>query len=269
MTYHNYKPWNDEDPIIYEMKKQSALRLARKMYGLPLLSKECATIEELNALRKQLLLDYQSGSDKNAAWKLLNTRYKLKDGVAIDFVHKLSVDLASAMRAHKFFKSRTPGEDELQDSLLRSLEMLKAADINKLNDYGVTTYIIKVCRSAIMNHLRDTLREENRGLGEHDLWTSQAELAAITDDELVDRSPMQPDEAYTRELEVALLEYLQAQLPERQQLALEMKLDDKTYREIAEAMEVSVGTVKQTLHQAKANLAAIYNASTTKEKHIE
>lgn len=269
MTYHNYKPWNDEDPIIYEMKKQSALRLARKMYGLPILSKECANIEELNALRKQLLLAYQSGTDKNASWKLLNTRYKLKDGIAIDFIHKLSVDLASAMRAHKFFKHRNPGEDELQDTLLRSLEMLKAADIDKVNEYGITTYIIKVCRSAIMNHLRDTLREENRGLGENDLWTSQAELAALTDDELIDRSPLTPDEEYTRDLEVALLEYLQSQLPDRQQLALEMKLDDKTYKEIADVMGVSVGTVKQTLHQAKANLAAYYNAKTTKEKHIE
>lgn len=269
MTYHNYKPWNDEDPIIYEMKKQSALRLARKMYGLPYTSNECSTIEELNALRKQLLLAYQTDTDSKALWKLLNTKYKLQDGIAIDFVHKLSVDLASAMRAHKFFKNRIPGEDELQDSLLRSISMLKSADINKINDYGVTTYIIKVCRSAIMNHLRDTLREENRGLSEHDLWTNQAELTAITDDELIDRSPMQPDEEYTRELEVALLEYLQSKLPERQQLALEMKLDDKTYKEIADAMDVSVGTVKQTLHQAKANLAAIYNASTTKEKHIE
>jgi RNA polymerase sigma-70 factor (ECF subfamily) len=239
------------------------------MYGLPILSKECANIEELNALRKQLLLAYQSGTDKNASWKLLNTRYKLKDGIAIDFIHKLSVDLASAMRAHKFFKHRNPGEDELQDTLLRSLEMLKTADINKVNEYGITTYVIKVCRSAIMNHLRDTLREENRGLGEHDLWTSQAELAALTDDELIDRSPMTPHEEYVRELEVALLEYLQSQLPERQQLALEMKLDDKTYKEIADVMGVSVGTVKQTLHQAKGNLAAYYNAKTIKEKHIE
>lgn len=262
MTYHNYKPWNDEDPIIYEMKKQSALRLARKMYGMPVLSKECADIEALNNLRKELLLDYQSGNSKDAVWKLLNTRYKLKDGIAIDFIHKISVDLASAMRNHKFFKGRMPTEDDLQDTLMRSLEMLKSANIDKVSSYGVTTYIIKVCRSAIMNHLRDTLREENRGLGEHDLWTSQVELAAITDDELIDRSPLQPDEEYTRELEVTLLETLQRMLPDRQALALEMKLDDNTYAQIAEAMGVSVGTVKQTLHQAKANLAAIYKAST-------
>lgn len=269
MTYHNYTPWKDEDPIIYEIKKQSALRLARKMYGMPTLSRDFNSIDDLNTGRKLLLLTYQSGSDKSAIWKLLNTRYKLTDGVAIDFIHKMSVDLASAMREHKFFKARTPGEDNLQEILMRALSMLKSADINKIHDYAVTTYIIKIFRSAIMNHLRDTLREENRGLGEHDLWTSQTDLAAITDDELIDRSPLTPDKEYTRDLEIKVLEYLQSLLPERQQLALEMKLDDKTYAEIAKAMNVSVGTVKQTLHQAKANLAAYYNASDNKEKHIE
>ena len=89
----------------YEMKvprvtTTSVNNLIHPLYGK---AKEvkAETIDEVNSIRKQLLVNYQKNNNSKAAWELLNTRYILNNHVAIDLLYKLALDLQAAVKSTK------------------------------------------------------------------------------------------------------------------------------------------------------------------------
>lgn len=237
-------------------KNRSTLSIVRRMYGDPETNTEEETLEGLNKKRMSLIKEFQAGNSK-ASWELINSRYLLNDSIAIDLMNKMAVDLSLAMKSHKFFKNQSPAEDDIQEVVTRFLETVKTTDFSSVENHGVTQYLIKIGKSCIMNYLRDTLRAANRGLGADDDWTSQQDILDVTDDLLITKSPVQPDERYEDDSMVHHLYKGVDSLPARQREVARLVLEGKSYEEIGLLLNISTGTAKQTMHQAKGNLATL------------
>lgn len=145
--------------------------------------------------------------------------------------------------------SREEARDLAQTSFLRVFRVMAT-----LHSEAERTYVMKAARSVAFNEIRDRIRRR-RWVKEvswealpvvpdslpKDLWT--AEPSATPESELVAR-----DEAKRRK---QWLGEAIAELPDSLRPCVLLRLAGRQYREIAQAMGISLDAVKARLHQAK------------------
>lgn len=127
-------------------------------------------------------------------------------------------------------------EDVVEDTLIKVWEQGNAlSDIQNLAAYCAT-----ICRNLALDKLKRKDRE-NVSLEQTDL---QFEVNSLNAAEEMERSER-----------LALVRKMFDQLPEKQRTALQLReIEEKSYEEVAEMMEISAADVKVTLHRARQRL---------------
>ncbi len=118
------------------------------------------------------------------------------------------------------------------------------------HDCRVSTWIYRIAVNRCRNFNRDNRKfgqaEELREGLENESWSGPGFAAADGDD---------PAFAWTMKETRELIRRAVASLPEKQKTMLILnKFEGRSYREIAEIMDVSVASVESCLHRAKLNL---------------
>jgi RNA polymerase sigma-70 factor (ECF subfamily) len=87
------------------------------------------------------------------------------------------------------------------------------------------------------------------------------QMVPIEDCEELPAGEDSPEASYGRRLTGERLERLMLRLDEQQRVAIELRyMGDKSYDEIAEIMEIPLGTVKTSIHRAKLSLRRMLTA---------
>lgn len=151
----------------------------------------------------------------------------------------------------RLVRHRETAEDLAQEAFVKALQNLDRFDPR----YKVSSWIFKIAHNHAIDHLRrrrvDTLSingspyasdaEEERG--------SQL---------VVEAHDASPEEAYTaRELGSAIEQAIGQLRPAYRTAVLLRHVEGRAYEEIAEIMDVPVGTVKTYVHRARAELKAM------------
>jgi RNA polymerase sigma-70 factor (ECF subfamily) len=164
-----------------------------------------------------------------AALELLLPRYR-------DHVYRLAISL---------LRNRAAAEDATQDVMLRLWRALPAYDARA----ALGTWIYAITRNTCLSELRKrrpqvpwhAIAERAEGL-DGEAPVSESLLAA----------PERDDSA------VASVQQLLAQLPERQAQAVTLfYLEDKSYEQTAQALDMPLGTLKAILHRARRRLVEL------------
>lgn len=237
----------------------SLYTLARRMYGEPTVI-SVATLEEVNSYRLQLLREYQEGNG-NAGMVLLKAQYKITEPsrTLYDLMGFAAKAIEATMRAHKYFANRTADEDELQAVILRILQAFKTIKIDSINNTeALGNYLTATIRYSIQNMLRNTIRQENRGLVKSEWAVIDYIDDTFIETEIIDElSPNGPDEIYWLEkIETIYETEIDKVATKRQKETLDLFQQGKSYKEIALALGIAEGTAKGNIAALKANLAA-------------
>lgn len=232
------------------------------MYGNPR-EIELNTAQELNLLRVNLIKEFQDGK-KEAVWLLLNTEYVVGNKRYKDFLGFIAKALEASMRKHKYFATRNPSEDDLQDVLIRMLTSIKQLNIEGLQSNAVVgSALITMVRFNIAKHLRDTLRLENRGLTQDDEWVVMGDIDDVheTTEFVLSTPPITPDTVYEIENEeqevLRIVQYLGTPVQSQIMMALSQ---GHTTREIAERLRMEESDVRFQAAIIRAKLTA-FNAT--------
>lgn len=162
------------------------------------------------------------GGDRNALDQLLRRHY--------DKIHAVCRRVAGSTR---------DGDDACQEALIKIVRSLPRFDGR--SSFGTWAYRIATNASL------DELRKRNR----------RPTLHAVDEDqrpEIVDPAATDPIDQYSDRL---LLDHVLADLPEDLRTAVVMRdVGDLDYAEIAEALDIPIGTVKSRISRGRAALAA-------------
>lgn len=237
---------------------KSLYSITRSIYGPPM-QVQVDSLKNVNTFRLQLLKEYQEG-DNRAIMTLLKAEYHIGDKVLNDLLGFIAKALESNMKNHKYFSKRTPEEDDLQDVVVLVLSATKSIKLETIeNEEAIGNYLTSLIRYVIKNVLRNKLRQENRGLAK-DKWADVQYIDESLDETYeIETSvmPKSPEEMYEMALEETMYEKLIQDLgTKRQQETAKLFLENKTYKEIANAMGISEGTAKGNIALLKAKLAA-------------
>ena len=105
----------------------------------------------------------------------------------------------------------------------------------------VKSYLYTIANNLAINHFKSARHRYEFGLQEYDKSTGESPQYILEKDE------------FARHLEKAI-----AELPEIQRIVFLMnRIDDLTYKEIAERLEISVKAVEKRMHGALASLRSI------------
>jgi RNA polymerase sigma factor (sigma-70 family) len=138
------------------------------------------------------------------------------------------------------------------------MSAVKKVDFNRVQDYGITSYLMQMVRRCILLHLRDTVDMANRGMREDGDWVNLDDIELLTDEDILSREQEQPDECYEKYIEAprVLLDAIETLTP-RQQEVIHATLSSNTQEDAAKKLGMTVGTFKQTASQARASLAPL------------
>lgn len=125
--------------------------------------------------------------------------------------------------------------------------------------YKFSSWIFKIANNATIDHLRrkhpDTLSLEG---APHASTPEQQEATAL---QLSSRGESPLDEVEARELGSQIEDAVAQLRPEYRSCILLRHVEDKSYEEIAEILELPLGTVKTYIHRARNELRAILEES--------
>jgi RNA polymerase sigma-70 factor (ECF subfamily) len=112
-------------------------------------------------------------------------------------------------------------------------------------------WLMRICRNLCLNRLRaEHARRWILSPGELEALASPAEAESVSD-------------RLERDEQMAVLRQAIGELPERHREAIALyAFEQMKYREIAEVLEVPLGTVKTLIHRARARLAEAMKEST-------
>ncbi|OGU09931.1 MAG: hypothetical protein A2W29_13835 [Gemmatimonadetes bacterium RBG_16_66_8] len=152
---------------------------------------------------------------------------------------------------YRMVRDRELAEDLAQDTFVK---VLNALDTYR-PEYKFSSWIFKIANNAAIDHLRrrqlDTLSLE----GAPDASTS-GRLEA-TQLQVADRGESPLDELEARELGSAIEEAIGRLRPEYRSCIILRHIEGRSYDEIAEVLDLPLGTVKTFIHRARAELTEI------------
>jgi len=142
--------------------------------------------------------------------------------------------------ARRLTRDPSQAEDLVQETYVRAF---RARDDFDLQDYGIRPWLVRIMHNL---HFSRSQREKRQPAAVED---AQLEAAGATSDSL----PLAPgsldgmDERLVRAM---------GELPEEYQAVMMLwAIDDLSYKEIAHACDVPIGTVMSRLHRARARLS--------------
>lgn len=146
------------------------------------------------------------------------------------------------------FVRRLIGSSDVEDDIVQNAFFALYMNLDRLNDGDkLRPFLFRVLRNQCYDELRAQGRYETVSVDDE---LVESEVSALAADEY-----RQPEEATHWLLLYTQVQEAIDQLPEPQrQTLLLYTAADLSYAEIAEAMGVSIGTVKSRLHHAKRNL---------------
>jgi RNA polymerase sigma-70 factor (ECF subfamily) len=152
---------------------------------------------------------------------------------------------------YRMVRDRELAEDLSQETFVKVLNGLHTYR----PEYKFSSWIFKVANNASIDHLRrkevDTLSIEGRP------DASTPEQAEATQIQLADRAESALAEIEARELGSAIERAIQKLRPEYRSCILLRHIEDKSYEEIAQILDMPLGTVKTYIHRARAELMEI------------
>lgn len=169
-------------------------------------------------------------------------RLRSGDRVAFDIVfHKYKSQMAK--NALRLLKSPELAEDLLQELFIRLWEQRSRID----PDRPLATYLYKIASNLAYDYFRKAERDQKLR------------------EQLLSISPVayEPIEKAINEKESRLaLERALSMLPEQQRIVFTLcKIEDKSYQEVAELLNISTGTVNNHLTRANTSLRALLQKS--------
>ena len=149
---------------------------------------------------------------------------------------------------YRMVRDRELAEDLSQETFVKALNAIDSYR----PEYKFSSWIFKIATNAAIDHLRrrelDTLSLE----GARDATTpDRAEATAL---QVRDRGESPLEEMEARELGSAIEKAVGNLRPEYRTCILLRHVEDRSYEEIAEIMDLPLGTVKTYIHRARAEL---------------
>ena len=149
---------------------------------------------------------------------------------------------------YRMVRDRELAEDLTQETFVK---VLNAIDSYR-PEFKFSSWIFKIANNAAIDHLRrrelDTLSLE----GAPDATTpDRVEATAL---QISDHAESQLEEMEARELGSAIEKAIEALRPEYRSCILLRHVEGRSYEEIAEILELPLGTVKTYIHRARAQL---------------
>jgi RNA polymerase sigma factor (sigma-70 family) len=143
---------------------------------------------------------------------------------------------------------RDPGvaEELAQDAFVKAFGALRTYD----PAYKFSNWMLRIAHNTAIDHLRRARR---------DTVSIDAETTGLSiSEQLVDEDEPSPFEhARQGDLRAALEQALDRLRPEYRRLVILRYLQDVSYEDIAETLDLPLGTVKSHLHRARAELARL------------
>jgi RNA polymerase sigma-70 factor (ECF subfamily) len=148
----------------------------------------------------------------------------------------------------RMVRDRELAEDLAQDTFIRAFDNLAKYD----PDYKFSSWLFKVGHNLTVDHIRRRELDTVSIHGAPDAVTSdQQEATSVT----LESEFEQPDELLeARELGASIEEAIERLRPEYRTAILLRHVEGYSYDEIAEVMEIPLGTVKTYIHRARAEL---------------
>jgi RNA polymerase sigma-70 factor (ECF subfamily) len=149
---------------------------------------------------------------------------------------------------YRMVRDRELAEDLAQETFVKALNAIDSYR----PEYKFSSWIFKIANNAAIDHLRrrelDTLSLE----GARDATTpDRAEATAL---QIKDRGESPLEEMESRELGSAIERAIGTLRPEYRSCILLRHVEDRSYEEIAEIMNLPLGTVKTYIHRARTEL---------------
>lgn len=145
------------------------------------------------------------------------------------------------------FVGRLMNYNDAVDDIVQDVFIAFYQNLNKIDPVeNLRPYIYRIARNRVYDELRIYQRGEILSLDEEPIYMRVSYTEATT--------PQPDDVTHWVLLELEVQEAID-QLPENQRQALIMYAEEEmTYAEIADIMEVSIGTIKSRIYYAKRNL---------------
>lgn len=149
---------------------------------------------------------------------------------------------------YRMVRDRAAAEDLAQETFIKVLNALESYR----PEYRFSSWIFKIANNAAIDHLRrrevDTLSLD----GAPDARTAEEiEATAI---QASDRSPSPLADLESRELGSAIEQAIAKLRPEYRACILLRHVEGRAYEEIAESLDLPLGTVKTYIHRARLEL---------------
>lgn len=165
-------------------------------------------------------------------------RLKLGDHAAFEMVfHHYKSQMAR--NALRLLKDPELAEDLLQELFIKLWEQRSKIDTEKT----LGSYLYKIASNLAYDYFRKAAKDQK--FREH-LWTTSP----------LTYEPIEKS-LFSKENKLAL-DYALAKLPEQQRLVFTLcKIEEKSYQEVAELLNISIGTVNNHLTRANSSLRAL------------
>lgn len=187
-------------------------------------------------------MDYSERSDQEL---VLRCR-RGDEGAAREILLRFQRPVFSVI--HRMVRDRELAEDLSQEAFVRALNNLNRYDPS----YKFSSWLFKIAYNLTVDHLRKRELETVSIHGAPDAVTADAQEATSIAVESPDERPDQLAEA--RELGEEIEAAIATLRPEYRTAILLRHVEGHAYEEIAEIMEVPLGTVKTYIHRARKEL---------------
>ncbi len=152
---------------------------------------------------------------------------------------------------YRMVRDRELAEDLAQETFVKVLNALASYR----PDFKFSSWIFKIANNAAIDHLRRRQLETLSVDGAPDATTAdQMESSSL---ELADRAESPLQELEARELGSLIEQAISRLRPEYRACIILRHVEDRSYEEIAEILDLPLGTVKTYLHRARAELKAM------------
>jgi RNA polymerase sigma-70 factor (ECF subfamily) len=152
---------------------------------------------------------------------------------------------------YRMVRDRALAEDLAQDTFVKALNALDSYR----PEFKFSSWLFKIANNVAIDHLRrrqlDTLSLD----GGPEAVTPQQ--VAETTPKVVDRGETPLQEVEARELGTAIEQAIGKLRPEYRACIILRHIEDRPYEDIAEILDLPLGTVKTYLHRARAELMEI------------
>lgn len=152
---------------------------------------------------------------------------------------------------YRMVRDRELAEDLAQETFVKVLNAIASYK----PEYKFSSWVFKIANNTAIDHLRRRELETLSIEGSPHAMTPEAVEATALQLGSSDPSPL--DDLEARELGTAIESAIQTLRPEYRNCILLRHVEGRSYEEIAEMMELPLGTVKTYIHRARAELRTI------------